>query len=192
MRIMFILTVYALCSVTANAETTNCIAEIRREVGAVNALCLSNKWDYWTIEEALNFEWFRTNAEYRSFANAISCNWQSVLQCLDAVATNGMERLLVLGVGKQYGEDFYMDYIGELSDMRTNSLITANEFEWARASTRYELMSCLIRRYREPKVMGLLEKLKVSIPQNTDEWNKIISGEAYTNYLEEVSAGLWQ
>lgn len=166
--------------------------QVRLALNEVDSLCVSNRWSYGILEEAMNFEWFRNNPVYRSFSSVVSNGWDEVLTSLPAIATNDLERLLVLGVGKQYGEDFYIDFMGRLSDMKTNNVITASEFAWARASTRYDLMSCLIRRYQEPKVIELVNKYKVSIPSQTNRWNGILSGAAYTNYLEEVSIGLWQ
>ena len=165
---------------------------VRQTLNEVGSLCVSNGWDYWTLEEPMNFEGLGENHSYRSFSDAVSNNWESTLSSLSVVATNNLERLLVLGVGKQYDEDFYVGYMEVLSDMRTNSMISAKEFTWARASTRHDLMSCLIRRYQEPKVRALLNKYKISIPAQTNRWDDILSGAAYTNYLEEVEAGLWQ
>jgi len=166
--------------------------QVRQALTEAGSLCASNRWDYWTMDEAMNFEWFRTNAVYCSLSSVISNDWEDVLASLPTIATNNLERLLVLGVGKQYDEDFYIDYMEALSDMKTNNLISAKEFAWARASTRYDLMSCLARRYQEPKVIGLVNKYKTSIPSQTNLWNSILSGAAYTNYLEEIEIGLWQ
>ena len=168
------------------------LEQVRNRIDAVNLLCVSNRWNYSVLSDALNFECLLPVPVYRDFAASISNDWLGVLQTLDMVATNNLERLFVLGVGKQYDEDFYIDYMDVLSDMKTNSLITAKEFNWARASTRYDLMSCLIRRYQEPKVIDLVNKYKISLPAQTNRWNAILSGAAYTNYLEEVEIGLWQ
>lgn len=165
---------------------------VRQALNEVTALCCSNKWDYWTMEESMNFEWFREKSAYRSFSAIVSNDWATTLSSMSVIATNNLERLFVLGVGKQYGEDFYIDYMGALADMATNSLITTRELEWAKATTRYDLMSCLYRRYREPKVIELVNKYKVVFPQRTNRWDAILSGAAYTNYLEEVAVGLWQ
>ena len=180
-----------MLSVGAFASESSFV-RVRQELDKVDSLCASNRWDYWMMDEAMNFEWFCTNTVYRAFSTVVSNDWAEVLALLPNVATNDLERLFVLGVGKQYDEDFYVDYMGVLSDMKTNSLITAKEFNWARASTRYDLMSCLIRRYQEPKVIGLVNKYKISLPAHTNLWNSILSGAAYTNYLEEVEIGLWQ
>ena len=144
------------------------------------------------LKDAMNFEGVSDVPTYAGFAASVSNCWREMLENFEVIATNNLERLLVLGVGKQYSEDFYIDYMGVLSDMRTNSIITAKELAWAQASTRYDLMSCLIRRYKEPKVIELVNKYKTSMPASSNRWNDILSGVAYTNYLEEVEAGLWQ
>lgn len=167
-------------------------SQIRSDVHAAELLCISNRWDYSMLRDALNFEGLSDVPTYAGFASSISNCWREVLENFEAIATNNLERLLVLGVGKQYGEDFYIDFMGALSDMQTNGTITAKEFAWAQATTRYDLMSCLIRRYHEPKVIGLVNKYKISMPDSTSRWNDVLSGAAYTNYLEEVEAGLWQ
>ena len=182
--------VIILAASQLNAEFS--LAQIHNDVHAVDMFCTSNRWDYSMLKDAMNFEGVGAVPAYAGFASSISNCWREVLENFEVIATNRLERLLVLGVGKQYSEDFYIDYMGVLSDMRTNSIITAKELEWAQASTRYDLMSCLIRRYHEPKVIDLVNKYKISMPTSSNRWNNILSGAAYTNYLEEVAAGLWQ
>lgn len=169
-----------------------CLSQIRSDVDAADMFCMSNRWDYSMLQDAMNFEGVGADPTYAGFASSISNCWREVLANFEAIATNNLERLLVLGVGKQYGEDFYIDYMGVLSDLRTNGTITAKEFSWARASTRFDLQSCLFRRYQEPKVIELIDKYKAAMPGRTNYWDSVLSGAAYTNYLEEVEAGLWQ
>lgn len=168
------------------------LTQVRNRIGDVGLFCLSNRWDYLVINDAMNFECLNKTVVYASLADAISNDWREVLGHFSEVATNNLERLFVLGVGKQYGEDFYIDYMDALSDMATNNLITAKELEWAKATTRYDLMSCLYRHYQDPRVITLVNKYKVALPLQTNHWNDILSGVAYTNYLEEAAAGLWQ
>ncbi|MBR1871288.1 MAG: hypothetical protein IJ802_05625, partial [Kiritimatiellae bacterium] len=115
-----------------------------------------------------------------------------VLANIGTVATNNLERQLILGVGLQYGEDFYIDFCMELCDAHTIGAITPQEMERAMTPKRHDLNSCLIRRYQEPKVVELVNKLKIAMPQQESRWNDILSGAAYTNYLEKVAMWLWQ
>jgi hypothetical protein len=142
------------------------------------------------VYEALNFESFGKYQSYRNLSSSVSNDWRGVLYRINNIAANKSERLLLLGVGKQFDEDFYIDFLTELCVLQTNNIITARELDWASASTRYDLDSCLIRRYKEPKVISLVNSMKKIFPQQRF-WDKVLSGERYTNYLHEAAAGQW-
>lgn len=127
---------------------------------------------------------------YKTFAIAVSNDWRMMLNNMNSIATNSAERLLILGTGRVFDENRYIDYLDTLATMRTNGVISATELKWFEASSRYDQMSCLIRRYRQPNIANLVEKLKIALPR-TNYWDAILSGTAYTNYLEEARAGLW-
>ena len=169
---------------------TNLLSRIRSQFDNVYANMPSQDMIYGVLEESID-ELYKEPA-YASFADAVTNNWRDVLANIGQVATNDVERLLIIGVGLQYDEDFYLDYCSVLCDMHANGAITAREFLNGRASHRYDLNSCLIRRYQEPKVIELIGKYKAAQPSRTNYWNSVLSGAAYTNYLEEVEAGLWQ
>lgn len=133
---------------------------------------------------------FATNASYRALVTTVSNNWRNVLASLSLCATNQFERLLVLGARDRFGADFYMDFMDELVTMKTNGLISAKEFSWARSTEEPELERYLDRKYRTPRVRALVERFKVAEPMN-DDWDDVLSGVAYTNYLNEVEAGMW-
>lgn len=143
-----------------------------------------------TVDESINFDQFMRCAPYQEFARAISNNWQSVLTSFSAVGTNEAERIALVGVGKSFGEDFYIAYGITLANLYQEHIVTSNELEWYIASRLISLDTCLIRRYQEPQVTNFVSKLKVAFPARST-WDRILSGAAYTNYLEEVEAGLW-
>ncbi len=183
----------AQCAPFATCTTaTNDVRHIRAALDSLDYVCATNQWNYRLVEEAMNFERIKESPDYRAFASVVSNDWTLALEHLDELATNDLERLLILGVGKTYDEDFYIEHMGALASMVTNNLVLAEEFSWARASTRFDLQSCLIRRYQEPKVIALIDKYKAVQPDRTNYWDSVLSGVAYTNYLEEVKAGLWQ
>ena len=192
MKLKIVGVIGLLALATIHAEETTDLKCIRNALDALEAACVSNRWDYWTIEDAIDFEWFREESAYRRFALVVSNNWSNAILHLSELSTNDFERLLMLGAGKSYDEDFYIDYIDTIATMTTNNIVSARELSWARASKRFDLNSCLIRRYQEPKVVELVNKLNVVMPQQESRWNDILSGAAYTNYLEEVAMGLWQ
>lgn len=142
------------------------------------------------VDESINFDQFMRCAPYQEFARVISNNWQSVLTSFLAVGTNEAERIALVGVGKSFGEDFYIAYGITLANLYQEHIVTSNELEWYIASRLISLDTCLIRRYQEPQITNFVSKLKVAFPARST-WDRILSGAAYTNYLEEVEAGLW-
>ena len=186
------LSVVAMLGVVARLAwaDANVASTIRAQFDNVYANMPSRYLIYGVAEENID-ELYREPA-YASFADAVTNNWREVLANLGQVATNNLERLLIIGVGLHYDEDFYLDYCSVLCDMHTNGVITADELLNGQASHRYDLNSCLIRRYQEPKVIELIDKCKAAMPDQTNYWDNVLSGAAYTNYLEEVEAGLWQ
>ena len=172
------------CFAAADTQDT-----VRERLAAVHKQIPSRRLEG-IVGEVLNFESFGRYTSYQDFAVAVSNDWRSVLGSFNAITTNKVDRLLLLGVGKQFDEDFYIDYISELCVLCTNNIITSGEMDWAITSTRYDLQSCFIRRYKESKIIALLNSLKSVFP-NRLLWDRILSGERYTNYLHEVEAGLW-
>ena len=162
---------------------------VRERLAAVHKQIPSRRLEG-IVGEVLNFESFGRYTSYQDFAVAVSNDWRSVLGSFNAITTNKVDRLLLLGVGKQFDEDFYIDYISELCVLCTNNIITSGEMDWAITSTRYDLQSCFIRRYKESRVVKVIEQLRIVNPP-ASYWNKLLSGEEYTNYLHEVEAGLW-
>ena len=175
------------CAVRAD---TNALARVRVALDTLRQNCGGR--GFGGLDEVLNFEdGFRSNQPYQDFAAALSNDWQFAICNIGQIATNQTERYFLLGLGKQYGEDTYIDSLGELSDLRTNNVISVNEFIWAKAARGVHLETCLERRYREARVVELIAKLRVSLPDMNDLWDDILSGQAYTNYLDEVAAGCW-
>ena len=176
-------------AICAGAETDPA-TRIRMQFDNIHDKLPAKYLVYGVLEETID-ELYK-EPTYAVFADVVTNDWAFALANLGQIATNDVERLLILGVGLHYDENFYLDFFSTLCDMRTNGLITAEEFISGWASHRHDLNSCLIRRYQEPKVVELVNKLKIAMPQQESRWNDILSGAAYTNYLEEVAIGLWQ
>lgn len=143
-----------------------------------------------SIHESLNFDQFATNRAYRAFAASISNEWRTVLVDFRRLGTNETDRLAVLGVGKCFDENFFIAYCKSVADLQAKGMVSERELEWALASGRTDLDTCLLRRYAEPEVKSLVLKLKSAFPKNGG-WDGILTGRAYTNYVEEVEAGVW-
>lgn len=182
--------VFTTVSCTVDAST-GIVSRIRQRLSSARVGIPTDFLDGRVLDEALNFEDFGKYDSYSQFSKYVSNNWQAVLANFGSISTNSVDRFLLLGVGKQFSERFYIDFISELCVLQTNNVITARELDWARASTRYDLNSCIIRRYRETDVISLVNSLKKINPARSSYWDDILSGKRYTNYLHEVEAGLW-
>lgn len=133
---------------------------------------------------------FATNAEYDVLSRSVSNDWQNVLGNLDRYATNRFQRLAILSVRDRFGADFYIDFMNKLVDLRTNGVLSAEELDWAMYTTDPELENYFERKYRENKVRALAVRFR-DVGIHTNYWNGILSGSAYTNYIDEVGAGMW-
>ena len=143
------------------------------------------------VDEALNFnDGLSQTPQFIRFAVSVSNNWRAVLSDMDKIATNAVERLLLIGTGRVFGEDVYVEYINELATLKARGAVSSDELMWFMATSEISQLTCLWRRYREPRIRTVIDKLKVALPTGGG-WDDVLSGAAYTNYLGEVEAGLW-
>ena len=168
--------------------TTNVTTTVRAKLDDLTSTLppKSNQREY--VEEMMSFGSFHARPVYESLAEVVSNDWREVLSNLGCIATNDSERLLILGVGTHYTEDFYLGFLDVLCDMRTNNAITVRELHDAMASHRADIDSCLARRYQETNVVALLNKLKIADGDSAG-WDYYLSGMAYTNYIDMVGSG---
>ena len=168
--------------------TTNVAATVRAKLDDMTSTlpkkCVQREY----VEEMMGFGSFHARPVYESLAEVVSNDWREVLSNLGCIATNDAERLLILGVGTHYTEDFYLGFLDVLCDMRTNNAISVRELHSAMASHRVDIDTCLARRYQETNVVALLNKLKIADGDSAG-WDYYLSGMAYTNYVEMIGAG---
>lgn len=141
------------------------------------------------LKEAVSFDLLQTNECYDCFASVITNGWQINLQHLESVATNDVERYLILGVGKHYDGFFFVDYCSALADLRRDGRLSDEELDWSLSSTKGYLDQYLVINYTAHNVTNLIAKLRTLRP-NDDYWQDVISGVACSNLLLEVSAGI--
>jgi len=130
-----------------------------------------------------------TNAEYRALAVTVSNQWQTVLGNLSRCATNQLERLLVLGVRDQFDETFFCDYVEGVFDLWQTGVVSKVELDWVRTGDRPGFGYFFERRYNVERVRRLVSRFREAEP-NRSQWRRVLSGEAYTNYMENVEAGI--
>ena len=183
------ITFLVLCGMTSRrGQSTNSIAEVR---AAIVSLEEQLTRDQKNVGEILDCGIsFSTKVEYTALSRSVSNNWQHVLANLGNCTTSQLERLIVLSVRDKFGADFYLEFVNRLVDLKTNSVLSAEELDWAIHTEVPELETYFERKYRVPKVRALAVRLR-SVGGHQDYWNRVLSGAAYTNYLGEVEAGLW-
>lgn len=132
------------------------------------------------------------NPEYRCLMTLVSNDYKNVFANVGTVATNDVERLLVFGAGWQFGEAFYLDCLDELVDLGMKGKVSTNEIHWYRTgSWQSQLINSLRVRYKEPRITNIIHKLMRLEPGRKAYYEQILSGESYTNYLQEMKARLW-
>lgn len=132
------------------------------------------------------------NKEYMSFAQMVSNDYKNVFANVNSIATNQAERLLVFGVGWQFDEEFYIDCLEELADLGLKGEVTASEVEWYRYLSFNSKYTNILRvRYKEHRIIELVKKLMQVEPEKKKYYEKILTGESYEEYLEEMKARLW-
>ena len=138
-------------------------------------------------------EWgISPNKEYISFAQMVSNDYKNVFANANSIATNQAERLLVFGVGWQFDEEFYISCLEELADLGLKGEVSAFEVKWYRtASFNAKYINILRVRYKEPRIIELVKKLMQVEPKAKKYYEKILTGESYQEYLQEMKARLW-
>ena len=138
-------------------------------------------------------EWgISPNKEYMTFAQMVSNDYKNVFANVNSIATNQAERLLVFGVGWQFDEEFYIACLEELADLGLKGEVTASEVEWYRiTSYNAKYINILRVRYKEPRIIELVKKLMQVEPKAKKYYEKILTGESYQEYLQEMKARLW-
>lgn len=160
------------------------VADFRNTIGTLrqNVEVKHRRWG--VISEPLSFDVMSRSVAYRNFAASISNDWSYAVTHLSQLATNQWERLVTIGVGKTYDEDFYLSACTRLADLEQAGSITRKELLFMLSSSRTNIDMCVVSRYREPAVTNLVEKLRRVIPDDT-YWDSVLSGEAYLDRISK-------
>ena len=130
---------------------------------------------------------------YQPLATSISNSWQTVLPMMNSIASNRIERLLLMNTGWWNGESSYCGYMSMLSDLVASNqldIVELKAFEKA-AWNRPGVATSLSRRHSEVEVVNIVDKMR-NVGFDTNYCSRIISGEIYSNYVNQVEDGLWR
>ena len=115
---------------------------------------------------------------------SVSNNINVVYGNFSILATNVVERRLLLASAWRLGDDFYLDCLSRNVDLAIAGVITAEDLEWyMRGHRTRSLTYMLAAQYDRPGVSNIVLRL-MSYTGETNKYEKVLSGEAKTEYLE--------
>lgn len=188
-RILVLLAALALPMIVKSSDDG-----LNRVREALSALINEKHWDDSYYHTIINYDIDYRDVKtenYRNLVSAVSSNNKDVLANLDSCATNRLERILVLSVRDKVDIDFYLEFVDCLASMAENGRSSLKELHWTifPIGTVYE--KHLVRSYRDQRTRRLIEKLQRIGALDKAYCDDILSGKAYREYVNEVSAGLW-
>lgn len=151
---------------------------IRKAVDAVVGNLPSEGKRSWP-EYIISFGYhYRDNEAYPQMAEVVSNNFKYVYENFSNMATNAIQRLIILSAGWAYDEDYYIESYSKILDLAIAGQITKQEFRWfecAGGPTRTSaILSC---RYKDAKVRDIISRYQ-EYSGNTNRCEYILSGRA--------------
>jgi len=114
----------------------------------------------------------------------VSNNISSIYQNFSEVATNAVERRLLLASSWRLGDDYYLDCLSRNVDLAINGTITADDLWWYMKGHRTRHLTYLLAsQYDGPGVSNIVLRL-IAYTGETNKYEKVLSGEAKAEYLE--------
>lgn len=173
------LSLFAFC----NEATSNILFSIRMKVDNCVAVLPS---EYLKMPELMGE--LRLPSVARGKVNElgliVSNNVDIVYSNFYAIATNSLERQLLLASAWRLGDDFYLDCLSRNVDLAIAGVITAEDLEWyMRAHRTRRLGYILDANYDKPGVSNIVLRL-MAYTGETNKYEKVLSGEAKIEYLE--------
>lgn len=115
---------------------------------------------------------------------SVSNNIDVVYTNFSILATNIVERRLLLASAWRLGDDFYLDCLSRNVDLAIAGVITAEDLEWyMRGHRTRRLTYILAAQYDKPGVSNIVQRL-IAYTGETNKYEKVLSGEAKVRYLE--------
>ena len=119
-----------------------------------------------------------------ALARAVSNNVGIALADIGTVATNAVERMLLLSAGWRLGEEFYLQSLSTNIDLAASGVISPNELKWFMEGHRSRRLGYVLEmRYDQPGVSNIVQRLQ-AFTGDTNRCDKILSGEGKVECLE--------
>ena len=119
-----------------------------------------------------------------ALALAVSNNAELVCANIGYIATNSVERMLLLSAGWRLGEEFYLQSLSTNIDLAASGVISPNELKWFMEGHRSRRLGYVLEmRYDQPGVSNIVQRLQ-AFTGDTNRCEKILSGEGKAECLE--------
>ena len=125
------------------------------------------------------------NPSYGKMADVVSNRFGSVAVRFSDIATNDIQRLMLLSCGWAYDERYYIDYYHLVADLAIKGDITAKDLRWYAVGHRSnKFLDLVARRYGEPRVAQLVDKICQVSPdaKNIDAFRNGTAKRALSQY----------
>lgn len=137
-------------------------------------------WPEYIIEFGYRY---RDNQAYPKMAELVSNNFEYVYANFSDLATNAVQRLILLSGGWAYDEDYYIESYSKILDLAIAGDISEQEFRWFESAGRpLRTTSILAYRYKEPRVREIVYRY-LEYSGNTNRCEYILSGNAKRDSL---------
>lgn len=122
---------------------------------------------------------YRANAAYPVLAEIVSNNFEYVYANFSRIATNDLQRLIVLSSGWAYDENYYLVSYSKVLDLARTGWISKREFRWFEwaGMPSHRTSTILVRRYNEPSVREIIYRYQ-EFSGDTNRCERILSGRA--------------
>ena len=115
---------------------------------------------------------------------SVSNNIDVVYTNFSILATNLVERRLLLASTWRLGDDFYLDCLSRNVDLAIAGVITSDDLEWYMRGHRTRRLGYMLEaHYDKPGVSNIVLRL-MAYTGETNKYEKVLSGEAKVEYLE--------
>ena len=114
----------------------------------------------------------------------VSNNIDEVYANFSVLATNLVERQLLLASAWRLGDDYYLDCLSRNVDLAIAGVISADDLEWYMRGHRTRRLGYMLdANYDRPGVSNIVLRL-MAYTGETNKYEKVLSGEAKVEYLE--------
>lgn len=113
----------------------------------------------------------------------VSNRISAVYQNFSAVATNIVERRLLLASAWRLGDDYYLECLSRNVDLAISGAISSEDLRWYMRGHRTRRLTYILAcQYDRPGVSNIVHRL-IAYTGETNRLEKVLSGEAKAEYL---------